>query len=271
VTGSADPATADTTEAMSTTGPVIRTLDELGDMDELLRVADRIWGTEPGAFVSSSFLMALVHAGGYVAGAFVDDEMVGVSFGMLASHTHGGRQEWCLHSHITGIEPDRQHLGLGRVLKRHQRDWSRARDLSAVTWTFDPLVRRNAWFNLHVLGAVAVSYHVDFYGALGDHINGVDDSDRLLAYWSVDAPRSLAADTGVLAPIVPAAGDALVSTPADIVEIRRTDAGEAHRWRRDMRTRLGPLLDDGHVVGITTDAEYVVSSRPIEETLAHGS
>lgn len=256
---------------MSTDDLVIRTLDELGDMDELLRVADRIWGTEPGAFVSSSFLMALAHAGGYVAGAFVNGEMVGVSFGMLARHDHGDVAEWCLHSHITGIEPGLQHTGLGRRLKRHQRDWSRERELSAVTWTFDPLVRRNAWFNLHVLGAVAISYHVDFYGALGDHINGADDSDRLLAYWSVNAPRSHAADVAVLSAISPAHDDQLVAIPDDIVEIRRTDPEDARRWRRDMRARLGPLLEDGHIVGITSDANYVVSRRPIEETLAHGS
>ena len=256
---------------MSTDDLVIRTLDELGDMDELLRVADRIWGTEPGAFVSSSFLMALAHAGGYVAGAFFDGEMVGVSFGMLARHLHGDETQWCLHSHITGIEPGLQHTGLGRRLKRHQRDWSRERELSAVTWTFDPLVRRNAWFNLHVLGAVAVSYHVDFYGALGDDINGADDSDRLLAYWSVDAPRTLAADTSALVPIVPGDSDESVAIPHDIVELRRTEPARAHRWRRDIRTQLGPLLENGHVVGITADAEYVVSRRPIEETLAHGS
>lgn len=256
---------------MSTSEPIIRTLDELGDMDELLRVADRIWGTEPGAFVSSSFLMALAHSGGYVAGAFLDDEMVGVSFGMLARHGHGSVSEWCLHSHITGIEPVHQHTGLGRVLKRHQRHWSRERELSAVTWTFDPLVRRNAWFNLHVLGAVAVSYHVDFYGALGDHINGIDDSDRLLAYWSVDAPRSVVADTAVLPSISAIDSDVLVDIPDDIVEIRRTDPDRAHRWRRQMRTHLGPLLVDGHVIGITSDAKYVVSRRPMEETLRHGS
>ncbi len=250
---------------------VIRTLDELGDMDELLRVADRIWGTEPGAFVSSSFLMALAHAGGYVAGAFVENDMVGVSFGMLARHHHGDAQQWCLHSHITGIEPAFQHTGLGRLVKRHQRHWSRERELSAVTWTFDPLVRRNAWFNLHVLGAVAISYHVDFYGALGDHINGIDDSDRILAYWSVDAPRSLAADTGVLAPIVADETDELVTIPHDIVEIRRTEPSDAHHWRRDIRSQLGPLLEAGHIMGVTADAEYVVSRRPIEETLAHGS
>lgn len=244
--------------------PDIRTLVTLREMEELLRVADRIWGTSPGSFVSSSFLMALVHAGGYVAGAFDDDRMVGVSFGVLAHHHH----EWCLHSHITGVEPGRQHSGLGRRIKQHQRSWSRDHGLTAVTWTFDPLVRRNAWFNLHVLGAIATDYHVDFYGPLGDEINGVDDTDRLLAYWRVDAPRSGAAEVSPLPPIVPRDAD-VVDVPDDIVALRRTDPSRAHGWRRELRSRLAPLMNHGHVSGLTVNGQYVIVRRPIEETLSH--
>ena len=256
---------------MSPSLPVVRTLHELGDVDELLRVADRVWGTEPGAFVSSSFLMALAHAGGYVSGAFVDDQMVGVSFGVLARHDRGDGLEWCLHSHITGVVPERQNTGLGRQLKRHQCHWARERELAAVTWTFDPLVRRNAWFNLHVLGAVATEYHVDFDGALGDDINGVDDSDRLLAYWNVDARRTHAAEATPLAPAEAGPDAELVPIPADVVELRRHDADAARRWRRDIRHRLDPLLKVGHVIGLTADGQYVVTRRPISETLSHGS
>lgn len=245
--------------------PEIRTLTTLGEMDELLRVADRIWGTPPGSFVSSSFLMALVHAGGYVAGAIDDSRLVGVSFGVLARHG----DQWCLHSHITGVEPGRQDSGLGRRIKQHQRAWSRERGLAAVTWTFDPLVRRNAWFNLHVLGAVATEYHVDFYGALGDEINGADDSDRLLAYWSVDAPRSQAADRAALPAVFPAPDDTSVEIPDDIVALRSSDPARAHAWRRDLRTRLVPLMNEGHVSGLTSDGQYVITRRPLEETLSH--
>jgi predicted GNAT superfamily acetyltransferase len=248
--------------------PEIRTLTALGDMEEVLRVADRVWGTPPGSFVSPSFLMALAHAGGYVAGAFDGSRMVGVSFGMLARHGHHG-DEWVLHSHITGVEPGLQNSGLGRRIKQHQRAWSRDHGLSAVTWTFDPLVRRNAWFNAHVLGAVATEYHIDFYGSLGDEINGVDDTDRLLAYWAVDAPRSNAAERAPLSPIVPQADDVLVEVPADIVALRTADPDRAHAWRRELRAHLAPLLDDGHVSGLTATGQYVISRRPIEETLSH--
>jgi predicted GNAT superfamily acetyltransferase len=36
------------------------------------------------------------------------------------------------------------------------------------------------------LGARAVEYHVDFYGALDDDINGSGETDRLLARWDID-------------------------------------------------------------------------------------
>jgi predicted GNAT superfamily acetyltransferase len=245
--------------------PEIRTLTARGEMEELLRVADRIWGTPPGSFVSPSFLMALSHANGYVAGAFDGPRMVGVSFGVLARHG----DEWCLHSHITGVEPGRQDSGLGRRLKQHQRTWCRQRGLAALTWTFDPLVRRNGWFNLHVLGAIATEYHVDFYGPLGDEINGVDDTDRLLAYWRVDAPRSVAAERAPLSPVIAGEDDMVVDVPDDIVALRASDPTKAHRWRRDLRARLASLVDEGHVAGLTTDGQYVITRRPIEETLAH--
>ena len=46
-------------------------------------------------------------------------------------------------------------------------------------------MRRNAWFNIHVLGAEVHEYLVDFYGPIDDAINAGDESDRLLVAWAV--------------------------------------------------------------------------------------
>ena len=48
-----------------------------------------------------------------------------------------------------------------------------------MTWTFDPLVSRNARFNLTKLGAHAVEYLPDFYGAMEDGINSNDEKIHL--------------------------------------------------------------------------------------------
>lgn len=233
----------------------IRNLESPPEMDELLRLASRVWGMAPGGFVGPDFLLALAHAGGYVSGAFRAGEMIGASFGMLARH----RDDWCLHSHITCVRADHQSTGLGRAIKRHQRAWAAEHHLTAITWTFDPLVRRNAWFNLHVLGAIGVEYHENFYGPLGDEINGDDDSDRLLARWEVGSERARRADASPLATATPGPNDKVVEIPDDIVALRRSSPDEAFEWRRRLRGTLAPLLSTHDVVGLTPDGHYVVS------------
>ena len=113
--------------------------------------------------VGVELLRALGHTGGYVAGAFSDNRMVGGSLGFLGRH-HG---ELVLHSHVTGILPGVRKTGLGRQMKLHQREWAAEQGLDTIIWTFDPLVRRNAWFNIGVLGARVDAYLVDFYGPDG--------------------------------------------------------------------------------------------------------
>lgn len=228
---------------------VVRELRGLSEMDALRRTAGSVWGGTASDMVSSDFLMALAHAGGYIAGAFRNDEMVGCSFGILAEHDG----EWCLHSHITGVVPDHQNTGLGARLKFHQRDWARHRRLTAITWTFDPLVRRNGWFNLRRLGARAVEYHVNFYGALNDDINGSGETDRLLAWWDVDPSRTTDVDDN--GPTVE------IPTPDDIVALRRHDPTAAHEWRLSMRDRLVPLLGTHHVVGMNDNGDYILTRK----------
>ncbi|MFM8946544.1 MAG: GNAT family N-acetyltransferase [Actinomycetota bacterium] len=238
----------------------IRHLHRLSEMEELLVVAERVWGIAPGGLVGPDFLMALAHADGYVVGAFDDARMVGASFGVLGRHD----SHWCLHSHITGVIPELQNSGLGRRMKQHQRRWAIERDLASITWTFDPLVRRNGWFNLHALGAQAVEYHVNFYGPLRDAINGDDDSDRLLARWDVRSPRALAAEKLTIPPAVPAPDDVVVDTPDDIVALRRSDSDRAWAWRREMRESLVPLLATHFVRDMTESGQYVLAPRPSE-------
>lgn len=246
------------------TGFHVRSLHELADMRDLLAVADRVWGPPAGSMVSPDFLMALVHTGGYVAGLFQGEEvadnepkMVGCSFGLLARF--GG--EYVLHSHITGVLEPLQHSGLGRMLKQHQRTWARGAGLSAITWTFDPLVRRNGWFNLHCLGATAEEYYIDFYGPLGDAINGVDETDRLLARWDIGSARADRAAESALPSHEPSPGDILVATPDDIVALRRTEPETARKWRSAVREQLTDALVDRHIVGMTHDGAYVVRPR----------
>ena len=66
-----------------------------------------------------------------------------------------------MHSHILGVLPGSETHGLGFDLKQHQRRWCLARGVTVMEWTTDPLVRRNAYFNVTKLGAEAPTYLVN--------------------------------------------------------------------------------------------------------------
>jgi predicted GNAT superfamily acetyltransferase len=218
-----------------------------GDLQRLAAVFDEIWGTTCPV-VRVELLRAVQHAGGYLSVLEQGERVVGGSFGVLARH----RGEPALHSHVTGVLPTVRHTGAGRAVKLHQRAWAADHGLAWIVWTFDPLVRRNAWFNLGVLGARVEEYLVDFYGPIEDAVNARDETDRLLVAWAVD-------DSHAVSPAQTDGETLDVGTPDDIVALRRTDPEAAAHWRRRLRTELGgALAAGGVVVRFTRGGDYVV-------------
>jgi predicted GNAT superfamily acetyltransferase len=214
-----------------------------------------------------NLLRALAHSGNYVSGAFVDTELVGAAVGWLAEHD--GTFE--LHSHAVGVDRAVQGRGVGYHLKLDQKRWAQAKGLERITWTFDPLGRRNAWFNLAKLGARAVAYHPNFYGIMADDLNGTDETDRCLISWELSSsPLPGAADPGPAlltesadhAPTVhdTPIGDAPTlrcQVPHDIVSLRQADAGLGREWRLALRATMGRAMQEGFVAtSMTRDGWY---------------
>ncbi len=232
----------------------IRALSTADEMVGAVELFKQVWGS-PTELVRLEMMMAISHSGGYVTAAFDTggddgDLILGASVGILARH----RDQPALHSHVTGILPGVRHAGLGRSMKLHQRAWAAERGIDWIVWTFDPLVRRNAWFNIAVLGVETHGYLESFYGVMTDAINAGDESDRLLVAWHV--PSATGGDvrdgTGVV-------GAELIPTPDDIVTLRRTDPAAVARWRAATRAALSAAIAAGRpVVGFTRDGEYVI-------------
>jgi predicted GNAT superfamily acetyltransferase len=241
---------------------VIRELHRPRELKAAQRLFEEIWRpaeSDPPP-MTAELLRALAHAGSYVAGAFAGTQVVGASVGFFTAPPNPG-----LHSHITGVAPGGQHRGIGFALKVHQRAWALARGITVVGWTFDPLVARNAWFNLAKLGARPSGYLEDFYGPMTDAVNAGMGSDRLLLAWRLDDPAVAAACAG--RPRQPApvrAGAALTvgpglepvphrpDTPAVTVavppELEALDLGQRRAWRQAVREALGGRLAAGAVV-----------------------
>jgi len=266
-------------------------ITELSELEDLRQLADlfaAVWGRPGEPPISSDILKALAHSGNYVSGAFSEGHLIGGLVGWLGGlpphSSHGEKLH--MHSHILGVLPGSEARGLGFELKQHQRRWCLARDVKVIEWTTDPLIRRNAYFNLTKLGAEAPQYLVDFYGEMRDGINAGDESDRLLIRWRLDSRRAEAAAAGQLEELdvdklrswgsnaivtVGSRGEPVVEpssarvllcqVPDDIVALRRENPGLAREWRAAMRGALGAVLGRGYEIsGATRSGWYVLES-----------
>ncbi len=225
---------------------------------QLAQVLADIWGEFNT--VSVDVIVAVVHSGGYASLATSDasgvNEVIGGSMALV------GRHENMLHSHVTGVVRSAVNSGVGRELKQHQWSWAKKNGFAAISWTFDPLVRRNAHFNLITLGAKVVSYHRDFYGDLADLINAGDHTDRLVVERRVSgcevAPSAEA--------IVAGRDDEIIATPENIVALRQSvkpeDQALALEFRLSQRTSFESAFAASKIVrGFTADGSYVLSSK----------
>ena len=145
---------------------VIRDLVSAPEMQVLEDIQRAAWGYPETEVHPGNIFRIHAHVGGVVAAAFpatppgeVGGEAFGFVYGFPAYHE--GRV-WH-HSHMLALRPEWRGSGAALALKQHQARRVREMNLDRITWTFDPLVTRNARFNLGKLGARAVSYHPEWY------------------------------------------------------------------------------------------------------------
>jgi predicted GNAT superfamily acetyltransferase len=193
-------------------------------------VAEQVWG--PGQVPQSNLLRALAHAGNPLLAATGDGHPTGFALGFLG--WNGGLH---LHSHMTAVVAGERSRGVGYALKLWQRAVCLRAGVDEVRWTYDPLIARNAHFNLVKLGAEVLAYRPDFYGAMDDTVNAGDHSDRFEVSWRLRSARVLDALAGrPPAPAGPAV--ATLAVPPDYDHLRRTAPDEAARIRLRVRREL---------------------------------
>ena len=217
---------------------------------ESRQLFDLVWCNYTGTEITPNLLQAMVHSGSYLSGAFIENKIVGAAFAFPA--TNNGLH---LHSHMTAVLPEFRDKGVGYALKIHQWNWAKKNSYSKLSWTFDPLVRRNAKLNIVKLGVDISAYHPNFYGEMPDALNAGDESDRLMVSWStdLDAPKARELITN------PEPSDILIEIPEDIVAIRSKNQSESMKWRRQVRGQFMAAFEkNGKVIGFSANNEYVV-------------
>jgi predicted GNAT superfamily acetyltransferase len=228
----------------------IRELHTLQEQFHARMVFDSVWPAENETQITSNMLQAMVHAGSYLVGVFDGPKVVGASFAFPSIEP-----EVHLHSHMTAFIDSHRDQGLGTAVKMHQWNWAKSHGYKSITWTFDPLVRRNARLNILKLGADLISYHPNFYGNMADELNNGDESDRLMVRW--DTTRELPSPKSEISE--PPYDAELIALPQDIVSIRRTNPDESFRYRMQVRETFLSAFDRGlKVIGFSSNNEYVL-------------
>lgn len=267
---------ADAEHAAAGAGVSVRTV---GDVAGLRAVADlfcQVWAAPEVPPMPHDLMRSLVHAGGAVHAAYRAGQLTGA-----AVATFGPPAGACCYSLIAGVRPGDEGRGTGMALKLAQRAWALRAGATSMTWTFDPLLRRNARFNLARLGAVVTEYLADFYGEIADGVND-PETDRLAVRWDLSAPlpRGALPDDGGGPAILlagaagePVPGPAAAAgeagpdrarcwIPADIMALRRADPGLARRWRLALREELGGALARGYrVTGLAGPGWYLLARQ----------
>jgi predicted GNAT superfamily acetyltransferase len=253
----------------------VEAVDSVAGLRRVAELFSRVWAAPQVPPMPHDIMRGLVHAGGRVHAAFRDGRLVGAAVAVFGPPAGAS-----CYSLIAGVSPGAEGGGIGLALKLAQRAWALQAGAGRMIWTFDPLLRRNAMFNISRLGAVGTEYLADFYGQIADGVND-PETDRLAVTWDLRAPLpgpaasagEEAADT-ILASgpggepdpaTVPQAGTGpgllRCWIPEDMLTIRRTDPALARRWRLAVREALGGAVGGGYQVTAVLRAGWYVLER----------
>jgi len=240
-----------------------RSVDEIMLTEDLQLAA---WNFSEREIAPHSALVASQHSGGLVALAWAGEEAVGFVWGFPAYE----RGRVWMHSHQMAVLPNWQGKGVAVALKRFQRSWALEHGIDTVTWTYDPLLTKNARLNLGKLGAWAGSYYADFYGLRTGLYAGIP-ADRLLITWELEDARVKERLTRIPPPpqprgeplcrtsgeglglrperlLPPTAPEVYLRVPPDIEALKAADLELANEWRLFTREAFTKALAQGYRV-----------------------
>ena len=179
----------------------IRAITDIKGCFSFQAVVRQVWEAKEIDILPAHALITIAKNGGIILGAYApegppeSDGMVGIALGWPGlMQGRDGRPVLKHCSHQVGVMPSWRGKGIGFRLKLAQREAVIAQGATDMaTWTYDPLQRVNAAFNIHKLGATSNTYMRDVYGELDDALNAGMPTDRLQVDWSLRGARVKAA------------------------------------------------------------------------------
>jgi predicted GNAT superfamily acetyltransferase len=258
--------------AANAAGVELRSLSSLSDADRIFAVMTATWGEHQ--LLPREMVRALAESGNVPWGAFDGDELVGYVLGWAGVEPEDA--ELHVHSHMLAAVPGRRSKGVGYALKLAQRAQALDQGIHLVRWTFDPLVSRNAWFNLGKLGAVADRFERDFYGEMSDSLNLGERSDRLVVRWDLDREGATPPSTGAsvlervgdpprpVRPASPKHDGASVQIPREYAELKASEPDLAGEWRDATADAMEQCFAVGLIAAAFDGSTSTYAFAPVE-------
>jgi predicted GNAT superfamily acetyltransferase len=250
---------------------LIRACEGFDELEACVQLQVETWGYDATDLMPRKAFLVMEKAGGQVIGAFDTElhgagshgdanSMVGFALSLPGVRTNPrfpqGEPLAYLHSHMLAVKDGYRNRGIGAKLKLAQREEALSRGIRLMEWTFDPLEIKNAFLNIHKLGAVVCHYRENFYGVSSSRLQGGLPTDRLLAEWYLDSDRVRRILDG-RAMAVPHIEER-ITVPASIYEWKATerDRERALAVQLENRRRFQQAFARGlAVLGFERDAE----------------
>lgn len=239
-----------------------RKLETMEQFREILPVQKEVWGFNDVETVPARLFLVCTRIGGHVIAAFDGDRPIGYTYSIPGFKPD--TKELYLHSHMLGVLPEYRDRGIGRRLKLEQRRDALTRGVRLVEWTFDPLEVKNAYLNIEKLGVVIRRFVRNNYGVTTSKLHTGLPTDRCVADWRLDTPRTEAIVGGEPREREPV--EERISIPNSIYEIRRSDTKQALAIQQEASAKFEEYLARGLVVtGFERSADsgsYTLSRLP---------
>lgn len=170
----------------------IRTLTGLDELAEVEAIQHVVWDN-PSTIIYRNALINFSRNGALVLGAVDEGRIVGFLLSYLGiEHQDSDRPAMAnlkLVSQRMAVLPEYRDRGIGYALKLAQRDYALKQGIRLITWTYDPLLTRNAHLNIRKLGAIVREYWRDYYGTASSPQVVLGSSDRFVVEWWVTGNR----------------------------------------------------------------------------------
>jgi predicted GNAT superfamily acetyltransferase len=198
----------------------IRACRGLEEFRSCVHLQKEVWNFSDADLIPLRMFVVAEKIGGQIIGSFDGSDLIG--FALAIPGNRNGHLY--LHSHMLAVREQYRNQGLGRRMKLAQRVDALKRGFDLMEWTFDPLEIKNAFLNLHRLGAIARRYNINQYGTSSSVLQGGLPTDRLMAEWWLRSKRV----TGLLDE-----GRA----PAFKTELGIDVPSEIYEWKQEPSTR----------------------------------